>query len=371
MVDTINPFPRNNGTVSPQVATPQPERWWTRPLQNAETDTRLNPTVQQQNWTDLINALGPGGMLYSDGSTPESDYSGGGYNPQPYIDAIERQYNLQLDLLNRTRMQGLQGINQQYESYLQNIANDYAASQARMQTDRQQAAERFQNILGGAEQRQAEIAQSMAALGQQGASIAAQQAGNVGAMQASNVAQQNYMDRLAQIVAENQRQAQQQGALVKQGAETQYNQDYNRLQQALEMQKLQEIEAARSGGGGGGGRGGGGGGGGSKSDKLTSSEREQERIDRAFLSGDYETMLGFLYDLVPDLAASIEEGEVPEEYRDNAEAALAYRKARVERAYAPYISGAAQQQVQREVNIANLIQDLASRGVIPRKIIEG
>lgn len=324
-----------------------------RPRRTAETDTRLAgvEAEREKNYNDLMNFLsnvgGGGGM------------TGGGYNPQPYIDAINEQFRIQSDLLNRSRMQGLNSINQQYQSYLQNIANDFAASQARTQTDRQMAAQRFQDLVSGAEQRQAEIARSMGALGQQGASIAAQQAGNVGALQASNQAQQNYMDRLAQIMAENQRQAQQQGALVQQGARTSLESDFNKLITALEMQRAQGIQQARSGGGGGGG-----GGGGSKSDKLTAAEREQQAIDDAFISGDPEAVLAVMFQTNPDYADYIL-NNIPEDIAGNQERRQEYLSTYLTRALTPNVSQAAYGQREQQRSADAGIQALASAGVIP------
>jgi hypothetical protein len=91
-------------------------------------------------------------------------------------------------------------------------------------------------------------------VGQDYSSLQALQQGNLGALQASGGFQQDLNQRLAQIVANNQRSLQGSGDLIRQGAvgnlDSNYSSMLNALNSSREQQTMEAQSAARSGGGG-------------------------------------------------------------------------------------------------------------------------
>ena len=312
------------------------------PQTNWSTDTLRNFYGQQ-----LVDAQNFLGGLKKPSSTDT------GYNPQAAIDAINQQYQSQFDLLNRGHQDALAQVGQRYQAYVQQLANDMAASQQRQAASRSEASRRFEQLTAGTAQRQQELANSMRGLGIEGAAQLALAGGNVEAMRASQNAQQNYLDRMNSIIEENRRQAEQQGGLIRQGAQSQLQQDYNRYTSALAQQQAAAIAKALTGGGGSGSSG---------SDKLSAAEKkllaEDQALNDAYASGDFSSMFAALTKQNPDYAKWLTEN-VPEDQANNF-AAWAMNPVRA--ALTPYIS----QQTMNESNLGSVYANLLSKIQNPR-----
>lgn len=185
------------------------------------------------------------------------DYGGGssGVNVQALLDSINSSYQRQLDSLNAERGRSSQGIQGAYDLFNTNIGRNYADYQGAAQAAQTGMAQRLAQQVAETTDRQRQLQESAASVGQDYSSLQALQQGNLGALQASGGFQQDLNQRLAQIVANNQRALQGSGDLIRQGAvgnlESNYSSMLNALNSAREQQMMEAQASASSGGGGG------------------------------------------------------------------------------------------------------------------------
>lgn len=228
------------------------------------------------------------------------------------IDAINATYDRQKGSLDTNKATSLGGITSAYDAARGGIdrnLNDYNASAERSQAAMTQ---RIADQLAQMQTRSSELQNSAQLMGQGTGALQAQSAGNMEALKASSGLQEDLSRRMAEVISNNSRMAQNSGDLVKQGATGTLETNYNSLLNALMTQREQSLLDAQTGGSSGGS----GGGGGSSSDKMTAAElkamREQGAIDSAWGSGDANTMLASLFQSNPDYAAYLTGLDAPE-----------------------------------------------------------
>lgn len=194
-------------------------------------------------WEDIANSLSPGGP------------TGGSYDMQGIIDQINESYMRQQQALDQARSAGQQGIQGAYNTFSGNIGRNYADYTGATQQAQAAMAQRVADQIAQSQARQAELQRSAQAMGQDYGALTQQQAGNIEAMRAAAGFQQDLGQRMAQIVANNQRALEGSGELVRQGAmgnlETNYQALLGALLAAREQQIMNAQAAASSGGGGG------------------------------------------------------------------------------------------------------------------------
>lgn len=233
---------------------------------------------------------------------------------QAMVDSIEETYGRQKSSLDTNKATSLGGITSAYDTARGNIErnlSDYNASAASSQAAMTQ---RMAEQLAQMQSRDAELQNSAQLMGQNVGALRSQSTGNMDALRASSGLQEDLSRRMAEVIANNTRMAQNSGDLVRQGATGNLENQYNGLLNALMTQREQDLLNVRTGGFGGGGGGGGGGRGGS--DKMTSAElkamREQDLIDSAWESGDANSLMEALFSVNPDYASYLADREAPE-----------------------------------------------------------
>ena len=233
---------------------------------------------------------------------------------QAMVNAIEETYGRQRSSLDTNKATSLGGITSAYDTARGNIdrnLSDYNASAASSQAAMTQ---RMAEQLAQMQSRDAELQNSAQLMGQNVGALRSQSTGNMDALRASSGLQEDLSRRMAEVIANNTRMAQNSGDLVRQGATGNLENQYNGLLNALMTQREQDLLNARMGGSGGGGGGGGGGRGGS--DKMTSAElkamREQDLVDTAWGTGDANSLLDALFSVNPDYASYLADKEAPE-----------------------------------------------------------
>jgi len=195
--------------------------------------------------------------LFGDGNDGGSNGSGSGYNVQSMIDQINESFNRQQQSLDAAKGAGATGIQNAYNQFASNIGRDYADYTGTAQQSQAAMAARVAQQIVDAQARQQQLQASAQSMGQDIGSLTQQQAGNLDALRTSSGFQQDLSQRMAQIVANNQRAMEGSGELVRQGASGNLEANYLALLGALQSGREQSIMSARSGGGGGGGGGGG------------------------------------------------------------------------------------------------------------------
>lgn len=192
--------------------------------------------------------------LFDDDADSGSNKSGSGYNVQAMINQINESFNRQQQGLDAQRGAGSTGIQDAYNQFKSNIGRNYADYTGTAQQSQAAMAQRVAQQIAEAQARQMELQRSSQSMGQDIGALTQQQAGNLASLQASSGFQQDLSQRLAQIVANNQRSVESGGELVRQGAmgnlETNYQALLGALQNSREQQ-IMEAQAPRSSGGGG------------------------------------------------------------------------------------------------------------------------
>ena len=193
--------------------------------------------------------------LFGDGADGGSSRSGSGsgYNVQSMIDQINESFDRQQQALDAQRGAGSTGIQNAYNQFASNVGRDYADYTGAAQQSQAAMAQRVAQQIAEAQARQMELQRSSQSMGQDIGALTQQQAGNLAALQASSGFQQDLSQRLAQIIANNQRSVESGGELVRQGAMGNLETNYQALLGALQANREGQIMSARSGGGGGGG----------------------------------------------------------------------------------------------------------------------
>jgi len=183
---------------------------------------------------------------------------GSGVNVQGMIDAVLQQYEQAAQQAQQSKAQAAQGIQSAYDQFTGNVNRNYADYTGAASAAQTAMAERLAQQIAEANSRQSQMQASAASMGQDAAALQALQQGNLGALQASGGFQQDLSQRLAQIVANNQRAIQSGGEMIRQGATGTLENNFNALMNALAAQRDEQVASARSaaysGGGGGGGK---------------------------------------------------------------------------------------------------------------------
>jgi len=223
-------------------------------------------------------------------STDGGSGSSGGYNMQAMVNQINDSFARQQQALDQARAAGQAGVQGAYDMFAGNIGRNYADYTGATNQAQAAMAQRVAQQIAEAQARQAELQRSAQSMGMDYGALTQQQAGNLGALQAASSFQQDLGQRLAQVVANNQRALQGSGELVRQGAmgnlESNYQALLGALQSAREQQLMQAQSAAYSGGGGGGGS--------SKPKTLADVLKEFETMDKLnkYAPGADRSMLG-------------------------------------------------------------------------------
>ena len=198
---------------------------------------------------------------------------GSGVDVNALISDINQSYDRQRAAADVARQQSLAGIQGAYDLFGGNINRNYADYTQATQASQAAMANRLAQQIADQTARQQELNASASSMGQDIGALRAQQAGNLAALQASGGFQSDLGNRLAQIVANNQRALQGSGEMIRQGAVGNLENNYNAMLGALAAQREQQIMSARSAGSGGGG-------GGSKPTTLQDILKEFETIDK-------------------------------------------------------------------------------------------
>jgi hypothetical protein len=195
--------------------------------------------------------------LFGGGDTGGSSSGGSGYNVKAMIDQINESFNRQQQNLDTAKGAGAAGIQNAYNQFASNIGRDYADYTGTAQQSQAAMAARVAQQIADAQARQQQLQDSAQSMGQDIGSLTQQQAGNLDALRTSSGFQQDLSQRMAQIVANNQRAMEGSGELVRQGASGNLEANYLALLGALQSGREQSIMSAQSaaaGGGGGGGK---------------------------------------------------------------------------------------------------------------------
>jgi hypothetical protein len=179
--------------------------------------------------------------------------SGSGYNVKAMIDQINQSFDRQQQGLDAARGSGASNIQNAYNQFASNIGRNYSDYTGATQQSQAAMTQRLAQQIADAETRQREMQGSAQSMGQDIGALTQQQAGNVDTLRASSGFQQDLSQRMAQIVANNQRSLEGSGELVRQGASGNLEANYLGLLGALQSGREQALMSAQSGGGGGGG----------------------------------------------------------------------------------------------------------------------
>lgn len=191
------------------------------------------------------------------GGSTSGGATSGGYNIQAAINQINDSFARQQQALDQSRSVGQQGIQGAYNTFSGNIGRNYADYTGATQQAQAAMAQRVADQIAQSQARQAELQRSAQSMGQNYGALTQQQAGNVEAMRAAAGFQQDLGQRMAQVVANNQRALEGSGELVRQGAIGNLETNYQALLGALQAAREQQIMSAQAAGSGGGGGGGG------------------------------------------------------------------------------------------------------------------
>jgi hypothetical protein len=182
--------------------------------------------------------------------------SGSGYNMRAVMDQINQSFDRQQQNLDAAKGAGASGIQNAYNQFSSNIGRDYADYTGAAQQAQAAMAARVAQQIADAQARQGQLQASSQSMGQDIGALTQQQAGNLDALRTSSGFQQDLSQRMAQIVANNQRAMEGSGELVRQGASGNLEANYLSLLGALQSGREQSLLSAQTGGSGGGGGGG-------------------------------------------------------------------------------------------------------------------
>ena len=181
--------------------------------------------------------------LYRNQAT--SGNSGSGYNLQSVIDQINESFYRQQQGLDAAKGAGASGIQNAYNQFSSNIGRNYADYSGAAQQSQAAMAQRVAQQIAEQQARQTALQQSAQSMGQNIGALTQQQAGNLASLQSSAGFQQDLSQRMAQIVADNQRSMENTGELVRQGASGNLETNYQALLGALQSGREQNIMSAQ------------------------------------------------------------------------------------------------------------------------------
>lgn len=249
------------------------------------TDENPEQWYRQQKLDDLYRFFGDKG-----GDVPQVTDNGAGSG---YASGVNSQFDglkQQLDARNATAQSGIdanhgqynQSVNKSYDMY----KNDAASMQGAL-------SQRIAEAMASANNEAKTLGSYATARGLDAQPIEAQGQANASTLKTSGSLQQDLAQRLAQVASQSHDNWTSSGDLVNQGAQGMRQNTYLSAQNDLEAQR----QSALTGGGGGGGGG---------SDKTTADERKQANlqsiIDRAWKSGNADSIRSALTLANPDYA---------------------------------------------------------------------
>ena len=178
---------------------------------------------------------------------------------QSLINGINESFDRQRGQLDTNKATAAAGIQKNFDAFKQGVANNQALYQQGSAAIQAEITRRMAESAARNSEASAQVAAAVGGIGGSGSAGSAQAAANQASLAASQGYQQDLASRLDQIVAANQRSAENSGELVRQGASGNLENNYNAMLNALLANREQSIlqaQQAKSGGGGGGGGGG-------------------------------------------------------------------------------------------------------------------
>ena len=204
---------------------------------------------------------------------------------QSLINGINESYDRQRGAVDANKMSAAANIQKNADSFKQGLANNQALYQQGSQAIQAEITRRMAESAARNAETGGQVAAAVGGIGGSGSAAAAQAAANQASLAASQGYQQDLGNRLDQIVAANQRAAENSGELVRQGASGNLETNYNAMINALLANREQNILEAQLGSSG---SGGGGGGGSSKGSDYANFLKQSIARDRleSYLNND-------------------------------------------------------------------------------------
>lgn len=172
------------------------------------------------------------------------------------LQQIDDSFNRQRDTLDQNKASSQSALSGAMDRYKQQIGANYADYMGQAEATQKAIAQRIAEQQASAAQRAAALQASVGSVGGENlGAIQAQAQGLSDALRASQGFQQDFSSRLGQVAANSQRQYENSGELVRQGAtgtlENNYNAMLNALLANMEQQRAQAQQSSSSGGGSG------------------------------------------------------------------------------------------------------------------------
>ena len=196
------------------------------------------------------------------GGSATSGDGGAGARQAAYIkslmSSIDESYNRQRGAVDANKVSAAANIQKNADSFKQGLASNQALYQQGSAAIQAEITRRMAESAARNSEASAQVAAAVGGIGGSASAGSAQAAANQASLAASQGYQQDLASRMDQIVAANQRSAENSGELVRQGASGNLENNYNAMINALLAQREQNLLQAQmgamsSGGGGGGG----------------------------------------------------------------------------------------------------------------------
>jgi hypothetical protein len=212
---------------------------------------------------------------YLDGGNDGGD-GGAGARQAAYIkslmSSIDESYNRQRGAVDANKVSAAANIQKNADSFKQGLAGNQALYQQGSAAIQAEITRRMAESAARNTESSNQVAAAVGGIGGSASAASAQAAANQASLASSQGYQQDLASRMDQIVAANQRSAENSGELVRQGASGNLENNYNAMINALLAQREQSMMQAQMGGMSSGG----GGGGGSKSKPRTMADAQKE-----------------------------------------------------------------------------------------------
>lgn len=189
---------------------------------------------------------------------------------QSLVKSIEEGFNRQRGALDTNKVSAAANIQKNADSFKQGLANNQALYQQGSAAIQAEITRRMAESAARNAETGGQVAAAVGGIGGSGSAGSAQAAANQASLAASQGYQQDLASRMDQIVAANQRAAENSGELVRQGASGNLETNYNAMLNAMLAQREQNLIQAQMGGMSSGG----GGGGSSKPKTLADAKKE-------------------------------------------------------------------------------------------------
>ena len=189
---------------------------------------------------------------------------------QSLLESIDQSYNIQRDALDTNKTTSTANIQKNADSFKQGLASNQALYQQGSQAIQAEITRRMAESAARNTETGNQVAAAVGGIGGSASAASAQAAANAASLASSQGYQQDLAYRMDQVMAANQRSAENSGELVRQGASGNLETNYNAMLNALLMNREQNMMQARTGamsassGGGG------------SSKKMTNAEKMKE-----------------------------------------------------------------------------------------------